>query len=174
MSSGDVEKEEGIESDVAHLKLETATPAEGDSTPNILKSIPSRSATSTPKPDLRPSKNLRSGTQSPEKFQSGTQTPLDKMETTVAGEITVKLEPGKPPKLSRNASQKVVSRAPPLFTDEPDMYEEATKTFDVLPTCIYAAKWLGSTEHAMDCDCRESWGEPLCNNTPFYDAQQLY
>lgn len=172
MSSNEVEKEEELKSDVAKLKLEgTATPVvEGDSTPNILKSIPSRSATSTPRPDLRPSRNLRSDTQSPAKFESGSQTPVDKMESTVSGEISVKLEPGKPPKLTRNASQKVVSRAPPLFTDEPDMYDEATKTFDVLPTCTYAAKWLGSTEHAMDCDCRESWGESHHHTTSDYDT----
>lgn len=161
MSSRDIEKDEELKSDVANLKLEGATPAEGDSILNILKSIPARSATSTPRPDLRPSRNLRSDTQSPATFESGSQTPVEKMESTVAGEITVKLEPGKPPKLSRNASQKVISRPPPLFTDEPDMYDEATKTFEVLPTCTYAAKWLGSTEHAMECDCREAWGESL-------------
>jgi hypothetical protein len=172
MPSSEVEKEGELESDVQHLKLESATPAEGDSTPNFLISIPSRSATSTPKPDLGPSKNLRSGTHSPAKFESGSQTPVEKMVSTVAGEITVKLEPGKPPKLSRNASQKVISRAPPLFTEEPDMYDEATKTFEVLPTCTYAAKWLGSTEHAMDCDCRESWGESLYKTTPEHVSKQ--
>ncbi|QDS76685.1 hypothetical protein FKW77_000366 [Venturia effusa] len=158
MSSSDVEIEEDIKSDVAKLKLEgTATSVEGELTLNMLRSIPSPSATSTPGSDLRTSKNLRSDMQSAPKAESGSQTPVDKRETTVSGEISVKLEPGRPPKLTRNASQKVVSRAPPLFTDEPDVYDEATKTFEVLPACTYAAKWLGSTEHAMDCDCRELW-----------------
>lgn len=171
MSSSDVEKDEELKLDVAKLKLEgTATPVEGDCTPNILKSIPSRSATSTPRPDPRPSRSLRSDIQSPAKFESGSQTPVDKMESTMSGEISVKLEPGKPPKLTRNASQKVVSRAPPLFTDEPDMYDEATKTFEVLPTCTYASKGLGSTEHAMDCDCRENWGEFHHNVTFQFDS----
>jgi histone-lysine N-methyltransferase SETD2 len=78
---------------------------------------------------------------------------------SVGGDITVKLEPGKAPKLARSSSQKVVSRPAPLFTEEPDMYDEATSSFEVMVDCTYAAKWLGSTEHAMDCDCREEWGK---------------
>jgi histone-lysine N-methyltransferase SETD2 len=159
MSGGDTEKkEEQIESDVRDLKLEGGTPpSEEDS---VIKVKPGRMSTPiTPKPDLLPLKRLKSGTQSPAKSESQLpQTPNGNMESVVGGDITVKLEPGKTPKLARSSSQKIVSRPPPLFSDEPDMYDEATSTFEVIDDCIYAAKWLGSTEQAMDCDCREAYG----------------
>lgn len=83
----------------------------------------------------------------------------DAHEEMVGGEITVKMEPGKALKLARTASQKVVARPPPLFLDLPDATEEAKETFVVLPECTYGNKYLGSTEHALECDCSEEWGK---------------
>lgn len=77
----------------------------------------------------------------------------------VGGGITVKLEPGQPPKLTRNSSQKVIPRPPRLFLDLPDSTKEAQKTFEVIEACQYANKYMGYTEHAMECDCAEEWGE---------------
>ena len=83
---------------------------------------------------------------------------------TVGGEITVKTEP---PKLSRSSSHKVIARSAPLFDTYADKTEEARSTFQVMPECSYSAKYLGSTEHAMDCDCAEEWGKS-------YDCSTYY
>lgn len=77
---------------------------------------------------------------------------------TISADISVKMEPGQPLKLARSSSQKVVARPTPLFDDLPDMTAVAKETFQVLSQCIYAAKYLGTTEHAMECDCAEEWG----------------
>jgi histone-lysine N-methyltransferase SETD2 len=79
----------------------------------------------------------------------------------VGGGISVKMEPGQPPKLARSSSQKVVPRPPQLFLDLPDSTEEAQRTFEVIETCQYANKYMGYTEHAMECDCAEEWGESV-------------
>lgn len=82
-------------------------------------------------------------------------------EEKVGGDITVKMEPGQPPKLSRSSSQKVVAQPPQLFLHLPDSTAEAQSTFEVMETCTYANKYMGYTEHAMECDCAEEWGK-LC------------
>ncbi|RMX77507.1 hypothetical protein D0868_16606, partial [Hortaea werneckii] len=76
---------------------------------------------------------------------------------TVGGEVTLKLEPGKPPKLARTTSRKVERRPPPLFFDHEDKTGEATSSFTVMSECTYANKYLGTTEHALECDCAEEW-----------------
>lgn len=80
-------------------------------------------------------------------------------EQIVGGDVTVKIEPGQPLKLSRMSSQKIVPRTAPLFDDYPDKTAEAKDTFQVIPACIYSNKYIGSTEHAMECDCAEEWGK---------------
>jgi len=78
-------------------------------------------------------------------------------EETIGGEVSLKMEAGKP-KLSRKMSQKVVARPPPLFSHLPHATDDATATFEVMPDCHYMNKGLGSTEPALDCDCTEEWG----------------
>lgn len=78
---------------------------------------------------------------------------------TVGGDIVVKQEPGQPPKLSRSSSQKVVPRPPPLWTHLPDSTHDALATFEQVESCWYANKYMGYTEHAMECDCAEEWGK---------------
>lgn len=99
-------------------------------------------------------------------------------EEKVGGDITVRLEPGQPPKLARSTSQKVVPRPPPLFLDLPDSTEEARSSFEVMETCTYANKSMGYTEHAMECDCAEEWGKlfffPLFFFLFFLDLRFLY
>ena len=74
--------------------------------------------------------------------------------------VLVKPEPGEPPKLSRGSSSKKQSmNSPQLFPDLPDRTAEATSTFQVIKDCTYAAKYLGYTEHALECDCAEEWGK---------------
>ena len=80
-------------------------------------------------------------------------------EQVIGGDITVKMEPGQPPKLARTSSQKITPTAAPLFHGLPSKTEEAKETFQVLPSCTYTSKYIGSTEHALDCDCTEEWGK---------------
>lgn len=83
------------------------------------------------------------------------------METeVVGGDITVKLEPGQAPKLSRTNTKKIPFRQPPLFLDARDSTAEALSTFERIDDCSYANKYLGYTEHALECDCSEEWGKP--------------
>ncbi|KAL4883073.1 hypothetical protein BJY04DRAFT_226832 [Aspergillus karnatakaensis] len=82
----------------------------------------------------------------------------------VGGGISVKLEPGQPPKLARSSSQKVVPRPPQLFLHLPDSTKEAQKSFEVIDYCQYANKYMGYTEHAMECDCAEEWDPSSSTN----------
>lgn len=101
------------------------------------------------------------------KKESGTSTPLgaDGLEATIGGEVTVKIEPGKMPKLSRTTSQKVTARPAPLFLHEADKTEEACQGFQVIRDCEYQNKSLGLTEDEgldeVQCECDEEYGRPL-------------
>lgn len=97
----------------------------------------------------------------PRKTSSTPRSPAVKTDTeqTVGGDITLKLEEGKPPKLSRSSSKKIPSRPPPLFLHLDDATQEAQKTFEILPACTYANKYLGTTDAAYECDCTEEWGK---------------
>jgi len=77
----------------------------------------------------------------------------------VGGDITVKLEAGQAPKLSRSTVKKVPLGPPTLFSDVRDSTKEALSTFERISDCSYANKYLGSTEHALECDCSEEWGK---------------
>ena len=113
--------------------------------------------------------NKGSHTSSPVKSPVASRSPdmlKSEDEETVVADVTVKMEPGQPLKLSRMSSQKIVPRAAPLFEDYPDKTAEAKDSFQVIPACIYSNKYIGSTEHAMECDCAEEWGKlhlRLCN-----------
>jgi SET domain-containing protein len=74
-------------------------------------------------------------------------------------ETLIKMEPLHPSKPSRSASQKAIPRAAPLFDHLEDATMEAKRSFAVLDICTYANKFLGYTEHAMECDCNEEWGK---------------
>jgi len=88
-------------------------------------------------------------------------------EELVGGEVTLKQEPGKPPKLSRTTSRKVERRPPPMFNDYKDSTSEATSTFQVITECSYANKNLGSTDPALECDCAEEWGKSAFATTAY-------
>jgi hypothetical protein len=93
--------------------------------------------------------------------KSETQTPTSEDEVNtevVEGDIVVVQEPGKAPKLSRKASQKVVFRPPPLFDHLEDATPECVTKFQVIQDCIYGSKYMGSADHeALGCDCAEDW-----------------
>ncbi|QSZ30627.1 hypothetical protein DSL72_000185 [Monilinia vaccinii-corymbosi] len=122
-------------------------------------STPTEIKGSHPKtPDL-----VNSRSQSPSGNQSTSQTPKSgdgEDEETIGSDITVTVEPGKVPKLSRKSSQKVIPRSPPLFNDLPDSTEEAASVFQVIKDCIYGAKHMGASDHdTLDCDCPEEYSD---------------
>jgi hypothetical protein len=122
---------------------------EQDRTPTpALSAIPPRLKTS----------GSRSQSPVPKKQEeSGSPSPASSVhEETLGGDITLMVEPGKAPKLSRAASR-VVKRASPLYLDLPDATDDAKQTFDVLPQCTYANKHIGTTDPALECDCGEEW-----------------
>jgi len=99
--------------------------------------------------------------ESPRNPSSSTQSPAPRTqkEEVVGGDILVKMEPGDAPKLTRKQSQKVPARPKQLFTHLEDATSDATKSFEVLRDCHYAAKYMGYTEPPLECDCSEEWGK---------------
>jgi [histone H3]-lysine36 N-trimethyltransferase len=161
-------KEEQLESEVQHLKLEengSDQEAEGSAKPKV--KLGEEDQIPTPPPALEkasPRKSkLHSASQSPIKQQSQPHTPRDSGldVETVGGDITLKMEPGKAPKLERSKSQKVPKREPTLFLDEPDATADACSTFQVIDDCTYANKYIGTTEHALECECDDEWGAQI-------------
>ncbi|CAM1502981.1 Fc.00g077570.m01.CDS01 [Cosmosporella sp. VM-42] len=64
----------------------------------------------------------------------------------------------RPPKLTRKASQKKITREPLLFNHLPNVTSESRKAFQLIPDCLYGSKHLGSTDNdALDCDCNQEW-----------------
>lgn len=63
------------------------------------------------------------------------------------------------PQKPRSTSSKNPPRIAPSFKDLPDATAEANKSYTVIGSCTYQNKYLGYTEHAMECDCSEEWGK---------------
>lgn len=105
--------------------------------------------------------SAKRSSRSPDELQSKVQspTPRSEQEEVVGGEVILKQEPGKPPKLSRSISRKVEKRPPPMFNEYKDSTTEATSSFQVITECTYANKGLGATDPALECDCAEEWGK---------------
>lgn len=115
--------------------------------------------TNSPRPPL-----TKSSAQLPISFEKPSQSldPLkERHEESFGGEVVVKMEPVHPPKLARSLSQKTTARSPPLFHSYEDKTEESKDHFQIIPTCVYSSKYIGSTEHAMECDCTEEWGKTV-------------
>lgn len=152
-------KPEPVDEALGEMKLEESPPSTTLLTPNgttgDAHSV-KRSPSTTPGA-------LKSGSQSPVKKQSASQTPkseYDEHEEVIGGDITVTVEPGQAPKLLRKSSQKIATRPAPLFDHLPDATEEATQVFQVIKDCIYGSKYMGYSESdALDCDCSEDWRE---------------
>ncbi|KAL4890438.1 hypothetical protein BDV59DRAFT_93972 [Aspergillus ambiguus] len=185
---------ESVASAVSAMKLDPNRPAaDDDHTPNNENDAPfpgapvvkesdsnkgasqSPAPSSTPLPENGSGQKSRASSHSPVKREADDQDDDDKKDIDVkpdpdedaekvGGDITVKLEPGQPPKLTRTSSQKVVARPPQLFSHLPDSTEEAEATFELMDTCTYANKYMGYTEHAMECDCAEEWEPSTSQN----------
>ena len=164
-SSDSPSKHEKLESDVEGLKLKE----EAADTDMEMDEIPVKMERSAPLNDNAipgvgtPIKSGKRQSRSPTKAESIPQSPAVKTEgvdtVTMGGDVELKLEPGKPPILARKKSTKVERRPPQLFFDYENKTPEATSAFSVLTECVYANKYLGTTEHALECDCAEEWGK---------------
>jgi hypothetical protein len=166
MSDTDSEHTAELEPELRDMKIEegAAPAAAGEGFVDRIQVKVENNLDRMPTPiHIPPRLKSRSKSRTPVKQQpSDASSPeTDAHEEVLGGEITLKMEPGKAPKLSRTASHKVVSRPPPLYLDLPDSTEVATNTFVVLPECTYANKTIGTTEHALECDCSEEWGRSL-------------
>ena len=84
---------------------------------------------------------------------------MESSQTHVNGHASVKAEPPTPANETRSTSRKGVARVAPLFDHLPDATLEAQSAYQTLDACTYANKYLGFTEHAMECDCSEEWGK---------------
>ena len=150
-------RDQGLESAVESIRLENV----GIHTPGAASRRSARN-NSTPTENPSPRSVMRTESQSPAKngHISDLPTPSDgNREEVVGGDVTVSVEPGQPPKLSRSTSQRIKARPPALFLDAADTTSEAQKHFDTITDCSYCNKHIGSTEHgSMDCDCVEEWG----------------
>jgi hypothetical protein len=160
-------QEKKLETEVQdmHLKEEDRDADMGTGSEAILKqeerSTPQSAAEGT-------SMSIEQSSRSPNELQESTQsaTPKSEHEDLVGGDVTLKQEPGKPPKLARTTARKVERRPPPLFNDYKDSTAEATSSFQVITECSYANKGLGTTDPALECDCAEEWGKsPFTINT---------
>lgn len=78
-------------------------------------------------------------------------------EQIIGGSITVKQEDGEPLKLARSSPKRVSARSPPKFSEQDDVTKAACATFDVLGACTYVNKYIGTTEAALECECRSEW-----------------
>lgn len=139
---------DGDGNDSAHLgKVKSERTGSGSRSPSLplakIKSSQSSSSANSVKSDNTPL------------------TPTDKKESEekLAGEVTLKMEPGQPPKLARSSTQKAPAKTAPLFDHLSDATDEAKTSFAVMEACTYANKYLGYTEHAMECDCSEEWSK---------------
>lgn len=115
-------------------------------------------------PSLHPTKvkTSRSSSSSTNLSKSTTNTSIVKKQADeMTGHATPKMESEveiKPLKTSRSAKSQPVPRIAALFDQLPDATAEATSTFALMESCTYSNKYLGYTEHAMECDCSEEWG----------------
>ncbi|KAK7546199.1 hypothetical protein JOL62DRAFT_252854 [Phyllosticta paracitricarpa] len=157
-----------LEPEVRDMKLEPESPADdggahvqGDLETDRQEQVLTANGSASP-----PKSALKSSPHTPAKMESGSQTPAESLdgEEVVGGDITVKLEPGKAPKLTRSSSQRIERKPPPLFLDHEDKTLESTTTFTLLEECTYGNKYMGSTEHALECDCAEEWDSETKKN----------
>jgi histone-lysine N-methyltransferase SETD2 len=147
-------KPEAVDAALGDMKLE-----EDSSSSDTLEVNGSREAKSpSAEPKVSPSPSLKESTA--QSLEELTPTSEDEDKELIAGEISLKDEPGKSPKLSRKSSQKIISRPPILYDHLPNSTSEAVTKFQVIRDCIYGSKYMGSSEHdALGCDCSEEWSE---------------
>lgn len=159
-------KIEAVDEDTIVVKQESSLSADRELEMSLLRTgiiKDERADSASNSPSLLPTKlkSSRSSSSTSIKSRATSESSVDKkdIKDKVGGEISQKMEAGPPPKSARSASSKVVSRVAPLYDDLPDATMEAKSSFIVIESCTYSNKFLGYTEHAMECDCSEEWGK---------------
>jgi SET domain-containing protein len=158
-------KAESVNGDTIEVKRDSSEDGDrdgdfGSTRAGLIKDEPPGSATSSPSLLPQKVKMSRSSSSSTVKSRATSASSIDKKEVgDRLDETLIKMEPLHPSKPSRSASQKAIPRAAPLFDHLEDATMEAKRSFAVLDICTYANKFLGYTEHAMECDCNEEWGK---------------
>ena len=159
-------KQEDLEADVHDMNLNEEQGGDVDMDTIAVAAVVKEERSASVDLAGSPTPQLKRQSRSPTKReQSTTETmppsPAVKDEDTkiLGGEVELKLESGDRPKLVRKQSQKVKARPPQLFNDYDDKTGEATSVFSVIKDCIYAAKYMGATDPALECECQEEYGE---------------
>lgn len=161
MATPDTEFKQGkLEADVAEMDIkeeqrdeEEDVKMENISTAEPVKTDRSASASGSATP-----RGVKRQQLSPMKAESMAQSLSVKTEV-VGGDVELRLDENERPRLVRKQSHKVPRRPAELFTHLPDATAQATSTFSVLRECVYANKYMGITEHALECECAEEWGK---------------
>jgi hypothetical protein len=158
-------KAESVDGDTIEVKRDSSEDGDrndefSSTRAGLIKDEPLGSATDSPSLLPQKVKTSRSSSPSTVKSRATSTSSVDKKEIVERpNETPVKIEHLDPGKPSRSASQKTLLRSAPLFDHLEDATMEAARSFAVLEACTYANKFLGYTEHAMECDCNEEWGK---------------
>lgn len=157
---GEEAKQEEMTADVQDMRLKEEQDEDADmDTIPVAAAVKERSTSSAPS-DAAPVKAQRQSA-SPIKADPESMSPMPAVkgeDTKIGADVELKLEGGERPKLVRKQSQKVRARPRQLFNDYENKIDEATSTFSVLNDCVYANKYLGATDPALECECQEEWG----------------
>lgn len=160
-------KADSVDEDTIEVKREPMRDNElqGDhsfATMSAAEDEPLGSTTNSPHILPRKMKTSRSSSSSTVKSRATSASSLDKKEIVDTFERTsLKMESSHSTKPSRSTLPKTMPHPAPLFDHLADSTLEAKTSFAVLDLCTYTNKFLGYTEHAMECDCSEEWGK-LC------------
>jgi len=159
----EVKREEpSVEADLAEgLSAARVTAVKEEEDAASVPSSPSLAATR-----LKPSRASSSAASTPKPPPASNSAAISakkEAEETNGHPSPVKSEVAKPAKMTRTTTTTTTSKLPPrvasLLDQLPDVTAEATSTFTVIDACTYQNKYLGFTDHALDCDCTEEWGE---------------
>jgi histone-lysine N-methyltransferase SETD2 len=152
-------KQEKLEMDVADMNIkEEQHDEQGDVNMDTISGAePVKQERSASTSGSATPKGIKRQHPSPVKDENMAQFPSIKTEV-VGGDVELRLDADERPRLVRKQSHKIARRSPELFTDTPDATSLATSTFSILQECVYANKQLGTTEHALECECAEEWG----------------
>jgi [histone H3]-lysine36 N-trimethyltransferase len=106
--------------------------------------------------------SLKSSIKSPSdtsiKSEKGSNTPIDPSDKETGSSTPTTSQMVRQAKISRSAAlRKLKSKPGILYLDEPDRYDEATASFQIIEDCIYANKSIGDSEPPLECDCSEDW-----------------
>jgi len=159
-------KADSVDEDTIAVKQESSHSKDRELEMSLLRTgtiKDERAVSASNSPSLLPSKlkSSRSSSSASIKSRATSESSIDKkdIKDKVGGGNSRKMEGAQQQKLARSASSKVISRVAPLYDDLPDATLDAKSSFSVLEFCTYSNKYLGYTEHAMDCDCSEEWGK---------------